>query len=620
VQDWLSFGDFTIDRRDERLLGPQGPVRLGNKAFRVLLELARLEGRLVTKDALFSSAWDGTIVSESALTSVIKELRRALGDESKTPRYIESIYGRGYRLLPEVTRSAQRPPAMPQSRKLDENPLDQALERGSQNRIRKALQDNVLIQSVDGEISLNPALFLRFDDLASAPDLARAIYSQNIIYLGDAIERYPSDWRAIGFDDAKLDGLRGIFDTYGLPMGADIPGWPPDDFESHVRRAEAALRTTKIRQARVGVVFEASSDFLVINPAGEETDHKAAEKPAFAQLHSEIIRKARQFGSAAPRLDNQTGWQGINGLCDRLITLLDRPTDVIPNIAGSLYSAALELGSFFEMDREIRRGEDSFAVPLNTEVRRPLEDLLRSLAPWLRNLPSIREMDDEAGQFLVPPLLLDPSVNVIRAAGQTQLISESDADLLRGLLDAANRGEFQSVKARHRSFLSARNMIVAVASLFGGLILADFGAKSVLVGKAGTFLAEAETEIIELVADLPPDLRFAIEMVVRQSREIPILPVQPQPIRTETKRPVRRTSEGEEVEDISGTLIDVNGDWYVRYEGGQGALVPLLNATFAINVVDTSRAYPVFGRLMMSGDRPIGFSASRIVISAAGRG
>jgi DNA-binding winged helix-turn-helix (wHTH) protein/tetratricopeptide (TPR) repeat protein len=102
MHDSLSFGDFTLDPGDERLLGPQGPVRLGNKAFRVLLELARQEGRLLTKDALFSSVWDGTIVSESALTSVIKELRRALGDESKTPRYIESIYGRGYRLLPEV--------------------------------------------------------------------------------------------------------------------------------------------------------------------------------------------------------------------------------------------------------------------------------------------------------------------------------------------------------------------------------------------------------------------------------------------------------------------------------------------------------------------------------------
>ena len=106
--DCLSFGDFHIDRGDERLIGPNGPIRLGNKAFRVLLLLAENEGRLLTKDALFSSVWDGTIVSESALTSVVKELRRALGDEARPPRFIESVYGRGYRFLPEV-KSAAKP-------------------------------------------------------------------------------------------------------------------------------------------------------------------------------------------------------------------------------------------------------------------------------------------------------------------------------------------------------------------------------------------------------------------------------------------------------------------------------------------------------------------------------
>ena len=98
----LAFGDFRIDRADERVIGPDGPVKLGNKAYRVLLSLAEQDGKLLTKDALFSTVWDGTIVSESALTSAIKELRRALGDESRTPRYIESVYGRGYRLLTPV--------------------------------------------------------------------------------------------------------------------------------------------------------------------------------------------------------------------------------------------------------------------------------------------------------------------------------------------------------------------------------------------------------------------------------------------------------------------------------------------------------------------------------------
>jgi DNA-binding winged helix-turn-helix (wHTH) protein len=93
------FGPFTLDRRDERLSGPQGAIKLGNKAFRVLLTLIEEQGRLVTKDTLFETVWDGTIVSESALTSVIKELRRALGDDARAPAYIESAYGRGYRFL-----------------------------------------------------------------------------------------------------------------------------------------------------------------------------------------------------------------------------------------------------------------------------------------------------------------------------------------------------------------------------------------------------------------------------------------------------------------------------------------------------------------------------------------
>ena len=105
----LAFGDYVIDRDDERVIGPNGPLKIGHKAYRVLLSLAEQDGKLLTKDALFSSVWDGTIVSESSLTSAIRELRRALGDESRTPRYIESVYGRGYRMIAPVHAVAHAP-------------------------------------------------------------------------------------------------------------------------------------------------------------------------------------------------------------------------------------------------------------------------------------------------------------------------------------------------------------------------------------------------------------------------------------------------------------------------------------------------------------------------------
>lgn len=105
------FGAFSIDYSDERVIGPDGPVKIGHKAFQVLALLVEQEGKLLTKDALFESVWDGAIVSESSLTSVIKELRRALNDDTRAPTYIESVYGRGYRLIPRVITRGREPKA-----------------------------------------------------------------------------------------------------------------------------------------------------------------------------------------------------------------------------------------------------------------------------------------------------------------------------------------------------------------------------------------------------------------------------------------------------------------------------------------------------------------------------
>ncbi len=96
------FGAFVLDTRDERLFGPQGPVPLGRRAYGVLLALLENNGRLVTKAMLFDTVWDDVIVSDYALTSVVKELRRALGNERGRGGLIETVYGRGYRFAAEV--------------------------------------------------------------------------------------------------------------------------------------------------------------------------------------------------------------------------------------------------------------------------------------------------------------------------------------------------------------------------------------------------------------------------------------------------------------------------------------------------------------------------------------
>jgi DNA-binding winged helix-turn-helix (wHTH) protein len=93
------FGSFQLDLRDERLwCGPE-VVRLPPKAFAVLSCLVTQAGQLVTKDALLAAVWPDTVVSEDVITVAMRQLPRVLGDQTHTPRFIETVHGRGYRFI-----------------------------------------------------------------------------------------------------------------------------------------------------------------------------------------------------------------------------------------------------------------------------------------------------------------------------------------------------------------------------------------------------------------------------------------------------------------------------------------------------------------------------------------
>src|SRR5215831_19228516 len=95
----LSFEPFRLDVPNAQLWRGQELIRLTNKALAVLRYLAEHSGQLVTKDDLFTAVWPGVVVSDSALVVCIRELRRALGDERRTPQFVETVHGRGYRFI-----------------------------------------------------------------------------------------------------------------------------------------------------------------------------------------------------------------------------------------------------------------------------------------------------------------------------------------------------------------------------------------------------------------------------------------------------------------------------------------------------------------------------------------
>jgi DNA-binding winged helix-turn-helix (wHTH) protein len=96
-------GDWLVEPTLNSLSKPDSTVRLEPKVMQVLVCLAEHAGKVISKDRLFQSAWPGTFVTDDVLTRAISELRRALGDDPKHPRFIQTIPKGGYRLVADVT-------------------------------------------------------------------------------------------------------------------------------------------------------------------------------------------------------------------------------------------------------------------------------------------------------------------------------------------------------------------------------------------------------------------------------------------------------------------------------------------------------------------------------------
>jgi pimeloyl-ACP methyl ester carboxylesterase/DNA-binding winged helix-turn-helix (wHTH) protein len=106
----LTFGDFRLDPVSGHLYRGQQVVALAPKAFTLLQFLASQAGRLVSKQELLAAVWPGVFVSDGALKSTIREVRKALGEHSSAPRFIETAHRRGYRFMAPVG-TIEPPPA-----------------------------------------------------------------------------------------------------------------------------------------------------------------------------------------------------------------------------------------------------------------------------------------------------------------------------------------------------------------------------------------------------------------------------------------------------------------------------------------------------------------------------
>jgi DNA-binding winged helix-turn-helix (wHTH) protein len=96
VGEWLVQPSLNVTER-------AGCVRhLEPQVMDLLAFLAGASGRVVSKDQIIDAVWEGRFIAEATLTRSVADLRRALGDDQRSPRYIETIPKRGYRLIASV--------------------------------------------------------------------------------------------------------------------------------------------------------------------------------------------------------------------------------------------------------------------------------------------------------------------------------------------------------------------------------------------------------------------------------------------------------------------------------------------------------------------------------------
>jgi len=100
-------GDWLVCPRLNRLERNGRAVRLEPKVMQVLVCLAGRPGEVLSKEELLRRVWADTFVTDEVLTRAISELRRALEDDAKQPRIIETMQRGGYRLIAATSEAAR---------------------------------------------------------------------------------------------------------------------------------------------------------------------------------------------------------------------------------------------------------------------------------------------------------------------------------------------------------------------------------------------------------------------------------------------------------------------------------------------------------------------------------
>ena len=107
-------GDQRIEPARCAILTTDGEIRVEPRVMDVLMLMVTHVGQVVTREEFINTVWNGTFVTDEVLSRCIYRLRQALGDNSRKPRFIETVSKRGYRLIAPMRKTAAVAESLPE--------------------------------------------------------------------------------------------------------------------------------------------------------------------------------------------------------------------------------------------------------------------------------------------------------------------------------------------------------------------------------------------------------------------------------------------------------------------------------------------------------------------------
>jgi DNA-binding winged helix-turn-helix (wHTH) protein len=219
----LRFDECVLDRETRELFRAGRAVHTGPKVLRLLELLLDARPRALTKDEIHKALWPNTFVSDATLTSLVADLRTAIGDDARSPHLVRTLHGFGYAFSADVTEDVHVQHSKP-----------------SENRCYRIVYGDreISLSGGDNVLGRSPDVAIFVDDVAASRQHANISINENGAILEDLGSKNGTSLNGLRINSPMMltDGARVVIGSTTLIFRAfDVPA-TTRTLEDHTRR------------------------------------------------------------------------------------------------------------------------------------------------------------------------------------------------------------------------------------------------------------------------------------------------------------------------------------------------------------------------------------------------